>query len=121
MKKNILFMLLSLCSLVGTPFISASEYSSQLDLIKSEIESGKVSHERKEIMFANINYLERRILKKIKHHEERLNTCKNDLSNSQDETEEQLLLKKMESLEKKIKDLKEIHLGMELLKMKFIN
>lgn len=121
MRKKILFVLLSLCALLSNPFINASEHSSQLDSIRSEIENGKMTDEKKELISANINYLEGRLLKKIKRYEERLENFKSNLNNSQDGTEVQQGLKKIGSAERKIKNLNEIYYGIELLKLKLSN
>lgn len=64
----------------------------------------------------NTQYLENCMAQKIKYFESKLEKYKNELSNCQSEEEAQRLLKKIESTEKKIKELNDLISGVDLIK-----
>ena len=56
--KNFI-LVVSLCSLLmSSSFVNSLEFASQLDGMKLMVDSGKVTNEKKEIILANIKYLE---------------------------------------------------------------
>lgn len=70
---------------------------------------------------SNIEYVENSIHDKIKQAKSKAEKYKNNLNYSKDEIETQRWIKKLESTEKKIKDLSQVLLGIEELKMRTIN
>lgn len=129
MRKSFLFLSLVFSFVLSYSFVNAADFvlSKQLELLQSEInlqdkETDKEkSQSRKMILLTNINYLEGSVLKKIKHSESRLEQYKNNLNSSQNGVEIQHWLKKLESTEKKIKDLKDIQFGIGMLKSRILS
>lgn len=99
-------------------------FAKQIKLLQSEIDSG-CGNEKGQIhhavLKANIHYIECSILRKLKHAEEKLEKYKNNLSNSENGPQVQQWFKKMSLTEKKIKNLNEILLAIEMLKTKIVD
>lgn len=122
MKKSFIFLLSLFCLTMGSSFALAYDQS-QMSLLKElEIqqtginESDSKASEKKMLLLANINYVENRILKKIKHAELRLENYQNNLNKSENGVQVQVWLRKIESTKSKIKDMNEILLGIQMLK-----
>ncbi len=79
------------------------------------------SQMRRKIFEVNIQYFEKSITKKIKSNEVKQERYENNLKKSLNGEEVQHWLKKMQSTEKKISNLNEILIGIEMLKVRFVN
>ena len=105
---------------------SDTDFSKQLEFLQSEIEAANLVNDGKKNIRAivaktNLQYLERSVLKKIKHIESRLASYQNKLSSSLEDSELAELLEKIEAAEKKLKDLNDMLLGIEMLKARATN
>lgn len=126
MRKNIVFLLTVFCLTLNVGALKASDQSQisllkELELLQHEMNnSGGKVNDKKMLLSTNISYFENRVLKKIKRAEERLENCKSSLEDG-DEDDAQYVLKRIESLEKKINDLNEILLAIKMLKNRLLN
>lgn len=123
------FVVFSILLLNGFAFCGTQDPFSmekQLQVLQSEFNmaSQELNKEkaqmRKTIIQTNINFLENCLFQKIKKNESRLEKYKNNLNDNQDEIEAEYWLKKLESAEKKIKDLNEVIFGINLLKLRMV-
>lgn len=105
----------------------SSKFSTQLEFLQAEVNTytgeadEKKAQMRKDFLLANISYLEEHIHGKLEYSELRLSNYRSNLNESENGVEVQRWLKKIESTEKKIKDLTEVLLGIELIKIRVIN
>lgn len=104
---------------------SLSNVKEQLESLKNEIdvcgENQENAELRKTILKTNIRFLECNILKKLKRTESRLEKYKNKVNSSEDEEEAAHWLKKIESAQKKIADLNDLIMAIEMLKVRLGN
>lgn len=98
----------------------------QVKSLQAEIEqSGDESKEekcqvRKKIIEDNINSIQKCLMKKIKKLKAKIEEYKSALENAEDEDEIEYFLDRIESIEKKLKDLSDTLLGIELLKSRLL-
>jgi uncharacterized protein YpuA (DUF1002 family) len=98
----------------------------QVKSLQADIEqSGDESKEekcqvRKKIIEDNINSIQKCLMKKIKKLKGKLAEYKSALENAVDQDEAEYFLDRIESLEKKLKDLNDTLLGIELLKSRLL-
>ncbi len=99
--------------------ISKEDFTYQLESLKSKVRSSENNDNRhKELLKANIKYLEKSVIRKKEKMIKRLEANQQRLESSENGQEVQQWLKKVKSMEKKIQDIDEILFGIELLKTK---
>lgn len=85
------------------------------DVSAYKYETSTQTDERNELISANVNFIRSSLAKRIKIAEVKLKNYKETLSQCQTGEEVQFWLKKVQKLEKKIKNLDELLIGIDLL------